>query len=120
MDIIAMRRNGYSIRKIAKICGIHRNTVKGHLENPSFPEFQKEKRKVSILEPYTQIIQDYLEQDDYQATWIYDRLKRMGYAGSYYREHEIGSISDACITNMFFVKVLLNDPRLTQLPHFSD
>jgi len=83
MDIVAMRRNGYSIRKIAKLTGIHRRTVKRHLESNSFPAYKKEKRKLSILEPYTQIIRDYLEQDDYQATWIYDRLKRMGYAGSY-------------------------------------
>lgn len=83
MDIIAMRRNGYSIRKIAKLTGIHRKTVKRHLENNSFPAYKKEKRKFSILEPYTQIIRDYLDQDDYQATWIYDRLRRMGYAGSY-------------------------------------
>jgi len=83
MDIIAMHRNGYSIRKIAKLTGIHRRTVKRHLESNSFPAYKKEKRKLSILEPYTQIIRDYLEQDDYQATWIYDRLKRMGYPGSY-------------------------------------
>lgn len=48
MDIMAMHRNGYSLRKIAKALGIHRNTVKGYLENPSFPEYQKEKREVSI------------------------------------------------------------------------
>lgn len=83
MDIIAMRRNGYSIRKIPKLTGIHRKTVKRHLESNSFPAYKKEKRKLSILEPYTQIIRDYLKQDNYQATWIYDRLKRMGYAGSY-------------------------------------
>ena len=83
MDIIAMHRNGYSIRKIAKLTGIHRRTVKRHLESNSFPAYKKEKRKLSILEPYTQIIRDYLDQDDYQATWIYDRMKRMGYAGSY-------------------------------------
>jgi transposase len=83
MDIIAMHRNGYSIRKIAKLTGIHRRTVKRHLESNSFPTYKKEERKTSILEPYTQIIRDYLDQDDYQATWIYDRMKRMGYAGSY-------------------------------------
>lgn len=83
MDIIAMHRNGFSVRKIAKTLGIHRNTVKGYLENPSFPEYEKEKREVSILDPYTQTIQDYLNQDDYQATWLFDRLKRMGYPGSY-------------------------------------
>ena len=83
MDIIAMHRNGYSIRKIAKIKGIHRKTVKKYLESNSFPHYQKKKRGSSILEPYYQIIKDYLEQDDYQATWIFERLKRMGYAGSY-------------------------------------
>lgn len=56
MDIIAMHRNGYSIRKIAKLHGIHRDTVKRHLESNSFPEYQKEKRKISILGPYSQII----------------------------------------------------------------
>ena len=83
MDIIAMHRNGYSVRKIAKIKGLHRKTVKKYLENNSFPDYEKKKRKSSILEPYYQTIGDYLEQDDYQATWIFDRLKRMGYPGSY-------------------------------------
>ena len=81
MDIIALRRNGCSIRKIAKLAGIHRKTVKRHLESNSFPTYKKEERRISILEPYTQIIRDYLEQDDYQATWIYDRLKKNGLWG---------------------------------------
>lgn len=82
MDIIAMYRNGYSIRKIAKIKGMHRRTVKKYLEGDSFPRYQK-KRGASILEPYYQIVKDYLEHDDYQATWVLDRLKRIGYTGSY-------------------------------------
>jgi len=69
MDIIAMYRNGYSIRKIAKIKGMHRRTVKKYLEGDSFPRYQNKKRGASILEPYYQIIKDYLEHDDYQATW---------------------------------------------------
>jgi transposase len=83
MDIIALHRQGHSIRSIAKKLGIHRNTVKKHLENNTFPHYKKNKRKRSILEPYAQIIKDYLEQDDYQAIWVFDRLKRMGYGGSY-------------------------------------
>jgi len=83
MDIIAMHRLGYSKRKIARIKGIHRDTVTKHLESNSFPQYQREKKRESILKPYQQIIKDYLEQDNYQATWIFDRLKRMGYAGSY-------------------------------------
>jgi transposase len=82
MDIIALHRQGYSIRSISKKLGIHRDTVKRHLESNSFPQCRK-KRNKSILDPYRQAIKDYLEQDNYQSTWIYDRLKNMGYTGSY-------------------------------------
>jgi len=29
------------------------------------------------------VIRDFLEEDNYQATWILERLRRMGYSGSY-------------------------------------
>lgn len=83
MDIIAMHRLGLSVRKIARKLGIHRNTVKKHLEANEFPRYHKRKKGVSILEPYKQLINGYLDQDDCQATWIFDRIKRIGYAGSY-------------------------------------
>jgi transposase len=83
MDIKAMHRSGISVRKISRTLGIHRNTVKKHIEATDFPQYHQRKRKLSILEPYRQIINDYLEQDDYQGTWIFDRLKRLGYAGGY-------------------------------------
>ena len=83
MDIIAMHRLGYSKRSIAGTKGVHRDTVTKHLENNSFPQYQREKKKEFILQPYNQIIKDYLDQDNYQATWIFDRLKKMGYKGGY-------------------------------------
>jgi len=89
MDIKAMYRNGLSIRKIARITGLHRLTVKRHVESESFPEYHRTQRRKSVVDPYLKIIEDYLEQDDYQATWIYDRLARMGYTGSYSRVKEV-------------------------------
>ncbi len=83
MDIIAMHRSGLSVRQISRKLGIHRNTVKKQIETKEFPHYHKHKRGVSILEPYKQIINDYLDQDDYQATWISDRIKRIGYPGGY-------------------------------------
>ena len=83
MDILALKRQGHSVRWIAKKLGLHRNTVKKHLESRSFPAYHRNPAKPSILEPYHQIVRDFLEEDDYQATWIFERLKRMGYAGSY-------------------------------------
>lgn len=83
MDIKAMNRDGLSIRKIAKITGLHRKTVKRHLESASLPEYHKKKRKGSILDPYRPMVDAYLEEDDYQASWIFDKLARMGYKGGY-------------------------------------
>lgn len=83
MDIRAFKRQGHSIRWIARKLGIHRKTVKKHLESSSFPAYTRKTVKPSILDPYHQIIRDFLDEDDYQATWIFDRLKRMGYAGCY-------------------------------------
>ncbi len=81
MDIKAMNRNGLSIRRIAKITGLHRKTVKRHLEGGSLPVYHKTKRKESILDPYRPMIDAYLEEDDYQASWIFEKLTRMGYTG---------------------------------------
>jgi transposase len=83
MDINSMRHLGHSLRKIARDTGLHRKTVTTYLANNSFPKYHREKKTHSVLEPYTQIIKDYLEEDNYQATWILGRLKRMGYTGSY-------------------------------------
>jgi len=82
MDIKVMHRNGLSIRKIAAATGLHRKTVAKYIESDAMPEYTKRQR-TSILDPYRQIIEDYLEEDAYQATWIFDKLTRMGYAGSY-------------------------------------
>lgn len=83
MDILAFKRQGHSIRWIARKLGIHRNTVKKHLESNSFPAYTRKTVKPSILDAYHQVIRDFLDEDDYQATWIFARLKRMGYAGCY-------------------------------------
>lgn len=83
MDIISLHRQGFSMRAIAKKLGIHRNTVKKHITGQTFPEYRKSKRQESILDPFHQTIDDLLAEDDYQATWILDRLKKMGYTGSY-------------------------------------
>jgi transposase len=83
MNIRYMHDKRYSIRQIARTLGIHRKTVKNHLKQDSFPQYQKRERKMSVLAPYEKIIKDYLSQDDYQATWILDRLKKINYTGSY-------------------------------------
>jgi transposase len=82
MDIWALKRQGYSIRAIARKLGIHRKTVKKYLADKDFPKYHTVIRK-SGLEPYYQIIDDWCSTEDYQATRMHDLLVQQGYSGSY-------------------------------------
>jgi transposase len=83
MDILALHRQGHSMRWISKKLGIHRDTVKKYITQKKQPQYRKQKRRESILTPYHQMIRDWLEQDDYRATWIFDKLQSLGYSGGY-------------------------------------
>lgn len=83
MDILAFHRQGHSMRWIAKKLGIHRNTVKKYITQKKQPQYNKQKRRESILAPFHEMIRDWLEQDNYQATWIFDKIKDLGYTGGY-------------------------------------
>jgi transposase len=83
MDIVALHRQGHSERAIARKLGIHRNTVKKYSQLGQTPQYKKGKCRESILAPYHQVIDDFLEEDDYRATWIYERIRQLGYTGRY-------------------------------------
>ena len=83
MDIIALHRQGLSERKISEKLGRHRKTVKKCIQEGQMPKYRKSSRRESILAPFYQVIDDFLEEDDYRATWIYQRIKQLGYAGGY-------------------------------------
>ena len=83
MDIISLHRQGFTLRAIARKLGIHRNTVKKYVTDPQTPNYRQSKQKESILSPYSQMIDDWLHQDDYRASWIYQQVKNLGYVGGY-------------------------------------
>ena len=84
MDIFSLARQGLSQRAIAKRLGIHRETVKNHLASEVPPGgSNKQQQRASLLDPYRQVIQAFLDEDDYKATWIFDKLKNQGFTGGY-------------------------------------
>ncbi len=83
MDIFALHRQGVSLRDISRKLGIHRNTVTTYLEEQALPQSVSRKGRESILSPYTQGIDDLLTEDSYQATWLFERVKALGYPGGY-------------------------------------
>jgi len=85
LDILTLHRRGLKQRAIARKLGISRNTVKKYIDNPelAFEPVQGRKRR-SQLDAYQDNIKAWIEEDsDYRASWIYDRLANMGFAGSY-------------------------------------
>lgn len=83
MDILALKKNGHSIRFIARKLGMHRKTVTKYLATREFPKYTRTTTKASVLDPYHQIIKDFLAEDDYQSTWLLERIRNLGYTGSY-------------------------------------
>lgn len=83
MDILSLHRQGFSKRYISKTLGIHRDTVTKYLLLKTAPGYTKAKRKASILDPFKPLIRSLLEQDDYRATWILERVQSAGYSGGY-------------------------------------
>jgi transposase len=83
MDILALHRQGLSLREISDKLGIHRKTVTKYVTQGHPPRYSKVKRKESILIPYLQIIEEWLQQDNYRASWIYHQIKHLGYGGGY-------------------------------------
>lgn len=82
VDILALKRLGYSERRIGRMLGLHRRTVKRYLESGVIPVPGIMSRG-SKLDPYKGLINGWLKQDDYQATKIHELLTGEGFRGSY-------------------------------------
>jgi len=85
LDILVLKRKGLTQRQIARKLGISRNTVKKYLDHQGYPEpHRSQTRRRSLLDAFQGNIVAWLDEDsEYKGTWIYDRLRSMGFAGSY-------------------------------------
>jgi transposase len=85
LEILVLKKKGLTQRQIARKLGISRNTVKKYIENQGYPESDRSKpNRKSLLDRFQGNLAAWLEEDmEYRATWIYDKLRPMGFAGSY-------------------------------------
>lgn len=85
MDILYWKRRGLSQRAIARRLGISRPTVKKYIDNlGAGAKAVGYSKRDSLVDPYTNNINAWLAEDfEYRATWIYDRIRGMGFTGSY-------------------------------------
>lgn len=82
MDIRSMAKRGYSCRSIARMTGLHRETIKKYLQEGGKPRYKATNRE-SQLNPYKALIEGWLSQQNYQASRIYELLLIQGFRGSY-------------------------------------
>ena len=71
-DIRDLSQKGYSISKISSLTGLDRKTVRKYLNQDDFsPQPPVAKRRTSIVTPYLDIIEEWLEED--QKHWSKQR-----------------------------------------------
>jgi len=83
MDIFVLKKKGLSNNAICRQTGLNWRTVDKYLKADGDRKPYDTTNRVSHLEGYYPLIENWLEDDCYTATWIYDRLKPLGYRGGY-------------------------------------
>lgn len=60
MDILTLHRQGLSLREIYDKLGIHRTTATKYINQGQAPKYSMVNRKASIIDPYVQLIEEWL------------------------------------------------------------
>ena len=85
VEIRVLRRQGQSIREIARMLGVSRNTVRRCLRSEGLPRYDREARP-SKLDPFKQYLDERVKAaapDWIPATVLLRELKALGYPGGY-------------------------------------
>jgi transposase len=86
VSIIFYHRQDLSFREIGRKTGKDRRTVKKYAENPELIGAQRVSvPRESKLDAFMPNIKSWLSepQGDYQASWIFDQIRKLGYDGGY-------------------------------------
>ena len=84
MDILALYRQGKSIRAIARENGISINTVRKYIRDPDIPHYTKRPERVSKLEPFKSYLQHRIQTaapEWIPATVLHKEIRTRGYTG---------------------------------------
>ena len=83
MDIRSDRQKGLSYVELGKKYHIDPRTAKRYAESPQKPEYTLSEPKPTKLDPYKQIMDEWLEEAPYSAIRILEKLREMGFDGGY-------------------------------------
>jgi transposase len=82
-EVIEFREQGHGLRKIAKITGLSRGTIRRWIRHNGFPELAPRARRRSIVDAWKNRIHEFYEQGMRKAAAIFKAIQKEGYRGSY-------------------------------------
>ena len=83
MDIRSDRQKGLSYVELGKKYHVDPRTAKRYAESLQKPEYTLSEPKPTKLDPYKQIMDEWLEEAPYSAIRILEKLREMGFDGGY-------------------------------------
>ena len=83
MDIRSDRQKGLSYAELGRKYRMDPRTAKRYAESPQKPEYTLSEPKPTKMDPYKQIVDEWLEEAPYSALRILEKLREMGFDGCY-------------------------------------
>ena len=83
MDIRSNRQKGLSYVELGRKYHMDPRTAKRYAESPQKPEYTLSEPKPTKMDPYKQIVDEWLEEAPYSAKRILEKLREMGFDGGY-------------------------------------
>ena len=83
MDIRNDRQKGMSYVELGQKYHMDPRTAKRYAESPQKPEYTLSEPKPTKMDPYKQIVDEWLEEAPYSAQRILEKLREMGFDGGY-------------------------------------
>ena len=81
MDIRSDRQKGLSYTELGKKYHMDPRTAKRYAESPEKPEYTLSEPKPTKMDPYKQIVDEWLAEAPYSARRILEKLREMGFDG---------------------------------------
>ena len=88
MDIRSDRQKGLSYVELGRKYHMDPRTAKRYAESPQKPEYTSSEPKPTKMDPYKQIVDEWLEEAPYSALQILEKLREIGFDGKV--EHRQG------------------------------
>jgi transposase len=84
-EVMTLHAQGHSLRAVAQLTGLARNTVRRYVRAEGFPECQPRRRRSRLLDPFVSYVEDRWAAGCQNVKVLDGELRQRGYRGGYTR-----------------------------------